>query len=663
MSTISVDYDVLNQKGSPAWFTDTFANIPTFGFVGRMFISTDTFAFYRDTGTGWDLIGGPGIGTLTGSGATGQVSFFNGTQVLTGNNNLFWDNTNGRLGINNSTPANSLDIIGTGKFTGVLTLGSTISNGTNSYTLPNATGTLALTSDLTTGYVPYTGATQSVALGLNNFSAQEININGNGTNNANLYLKQGIASLVIANGFSNILATGTKIGFQVATSSVAAYYADFQFSSLTGQRTYTLPNATGTIALTSDIPSNIVTGTGATGQVAYWSGTSTQAGNNNLFWDTTNNRLGINTIVPTAGVTSYSTTSATQFKAAGTSAGITFSDTVAAPTYSGAIGIATAVNNFVTGTAIGDMGIVNQSTTAGAIVFGIGSLNEKARISSSGNLLVGTATDGGFKLNVNGTINSSKSITARGQTDPTSGSGLELFYDTVSTSSYIQSYNRTGSAWLDILINSKIAVFQNNGTESMRISTAQNVSIGSTIDAGFRLFVKHPTGGIYVEAGTTSSHKALQCNTDGTGTILFFVRGDGLINTGLASFSPYNFSLSGRDCYINSSGELGYLSSTRESKTNINSVSDINWISQLNPVSFNYRKKDDEMNYTEEYYDDKSFGFIADEVEKVNPDFVFYDINEDGSKKLAGVKYQSMTAILTKIVQELNEKLIRNNIN
>ena len=114
MSTISVDYDVLNQRGSPAWFTDTFANIPTAGYVGRMFISKDTFAFYRDTGTGWDLIGGPGIGTLTGSGVVGQVSFFNGTQVLAGNNNLFWDNTNSRLGINTTTPGQPLDIHSTG---------------------------------------------------------------------------------------------------------------------------------------------------------------------------------------------------------------------------------------------------------------------------------------------------------------------------------------------------------------------------------------------------------------------------------------------------------------------------------------------------------------------------------------------------------------------
>jgi hypothetical protein len=117
-----------------------------------------------------------------------------------------------------------------------------------------------------TGFVPYTGATASVDLGLYSLFANDLFANGNGTNNANLYLKQGTASLLIQNGYSNILATGTKIGFQVATSAIAAYYADFQFSSLTAQRTYTLPDASGTLALTSNL-SAYVPYTGATANV------------------------------------------------------------------------------------------------------------------------------------------------------------------------------------------------------------------------------------------------------------------------------------------------------------------------------------------------------------------------------------------------------------
>ena len=52
----------------------------------------------------------------------------------------------------------------TSKFTGVATFGSTLSNGTYTYTLPSATGTLALTSDLS-GYLPLTGGTLTGALG------------------------------------------------------------------------------------------------------------------------------------------------------------------------------------------------------------------------------------------------------------------------------------------------------------------------------------------------------------------------------------------------------------------------------------------------------------------------------------------------------------------
>jgi hypothetical protein len=40
------------------------------------------------------------------------------------------------------------DFVGTGRFTGIVTFGSTLSNGTYAYTLPSATGTLALTSQI-----------------------------------------------------------------------------------------------------------------------------------------------------------------------------------------------------------------------------------------------------------------------------------------------------------------------------------------------------------------------------------------------------------------------------------------------------------------------------------------------------------------------------------
>ena len=62
----------------------------------------------------------------------------------------------GNIGIGNINPSYLLDVSGTVRFTGQLRLESTITNGTHTYTLPGATGTLALTSDIPSlsGYVP-----------------------------------------------------------------------------------------------------------------------------------------------------------------------------------------------------------------------------------------------------------------------------------------------------------------------------------------------------------------------------------------------------------------------------------------------------------------------------------------------------------------------------
>ena len=107
---ITLDLSILNQKGTPMFNSDTFANRPAFGIVGRIFISTDTKEFFRDTGTSWELIGGPGSGTITGTGAAGQVTYFTGATSVAGSNNLFWDAANNHLGINTNTPGTALDI-------------------------------------------------------------------------------------------------------------------------------------------------------------------------------------------------------------------------------------------------------------------------------------------------------------------------------------------------------------------------------------------------------------------------------------------------------------------------------------------------------------------------------------------------------------------------
>jgi hypothetical protein len=108
---ITLDLSILNQKGTPMFNSDIFANRPTFGIPGRIFISTNTLEIYRDTGSAWNLLGGGGGGgTISGSIATGQVAFGTAANTIGGNNNLFWDAANNRLGIGTNTPLNALSV-------------------------------------------------------------------------------------------------------------------------------------------------------------------------------------------------------------------------------------------------------------------------------------------------------------------------------------------------------------------------------------------------------------------------------------------------------------------------------------------------------------------------------------------------------------------------
>ncbi len=108
-----VDFNILNQLGSPAINSNTFANRPAAGQTGRLFVSTDTYEIYRDNGTTWDLIGGPGSSTITGSGTATQVAYFTSSQAIGSSANLFWDNTSGFLGVATATPTARIEAVKT----------------------------------------------------------------------------------------------------------------------------------------------------------------------------------------------------------------------------------------------------------------------------------------------------------------------------------------------------------------------------------------------------------------------------------------------------------------------------------------------------------------------------------------------------------------------
>jgi hypothetical protein len=225
---------------------------------------------------------------------------------------------------------------------------------------------------------------------------------------------------------------------------------DFGISSATDTHTFNLPTASSINrgALSSadwTTFSGKVGGSGASGQVAYWNGTSAQSGSNNLFWDNANGRLGVGNNAPTGTLTlgtrpaaSLQTTGLVSGAFEGNSNGAGFvvaSSSVAAhrPVYSGirARGtlaspsavfandliltfLASAHDGTTTQAAAGLNFFAEANATSGNAPIGISFITgssgagrtDKMQVRSNGNVLIqsgGTFTDGGQRLQVQGT--------------------------------------------------------------------------------------------------------------------------------------------------------------------------------------------------------------------------------------------------------------------
>ena len=174
---------------------------------------------------------------------------------------------------------------------------------------------------------------------------------------------------------------------------------------------------------------NPITGTGTSGQVSFFNGATTQAGDDSLFWDNTNKRLGIGTNAPSS-ILNTEVVNALDSP--------TFSRT---PTFNN-VG-ATALNirtnysespldtagpivsfllrvNSVDNTLGGFGGGKDGANNSGLISFYTRLNNvqsEKLRIRSNGNVIIqngGTFTDAGFRLDVNGTARVQGNFTLTG---------------------------------------------------------------------------------------------------------------------------------------------------------------------------------------------------------------------------------------------------------
>ena len=440
------------------------------------------------------------------------------------------------------------------------------------YTFPAATGTIALTSNLSS-YLPLSGGTMTGDVIYNNCDILLNNgraISGQlyGTSSYAVMLSMTPANKVQIDAYGQGVIFGGTIG--------------------SGTYTYTLPSATGTLALTSNIP----TVSGASGQVAFFNGTSSITGSNNLYWDSTNSKLGVGTGVTTlnAILTLYTTSAANQIKAAGTAPAITFSDGISSSTYAGVYGVATAANHFVTGTAAGDMAIANQSATAGAIVFGTGT-TERMRMTSAGTFSIGN-TNTTYNLDVTGTGRFTSSVTA-GQglftsssfpldlTANTNNYGIRLTSVQAPTLLLYSTYNTANNRNWGVFTNSQVFgdfdIRQSNAkdgdmtngansTSRLYIGNTGNVGIGTSSPSYKLSVVGDAYAGIGVNDGTNTavlqwhSSDGFRLNVVTSKPMLFFTNDTERMritsggNVGIGTASPNIVGFTGTVLTVNGTG-------------------------------------------------------------------------------------------------------------
>jgi hypothetical protein len=105
------------------------------------------------------------------------------------------------------------------------------------------------------GYVPYTGANSNLDLGIYNLTANAVNVNGSGSNAGVINLESN-AFFSLVNGYGTIgSGTTNQFNFYQTTGAGVFRGAIFSLNSITASatRTFTLPDADGTIALTSSL--------------------------------------------------------------------------------------------------------------------------------------------------------------------------------------------------------------------------------------------------------------------------------------------------------------------------------------------------------------------------------------------------------------------------
>ena len=270
--------------------------------------------------------------------------------------------------------------------------------------------------------------------------------------------------------------------------------------------------------------------------------------------------------------------------------------------------------------------------------------SERMRITSGGNVGIGTTGDASYKLLVKG---NNASVDANGQNTIYLSAGTSVSY---LATSYIG-----GGSYVPI-------AFEVGGSERMRITSSGEVLIGTT-STGAKLTVRdnantfsthisanNQTNGIAI--GTLSSNNAvIQGYTrtfSATNNIVLQPDGGEVYIAGTTDQGAYNLQVNGTGVW----GAGAYVNgSDRSLKENIYDLDGcLELVKQLKPVTYKYK---------ESYSKDTSTqtGFIAQDLKELFKDKSYLNgLVKEGGQHLS-VAYQNLIPVLAKAIQELEAEI------